>query len=160
MTRYSLIGLLFFLFFQNSAAQDLTIARSGNSVFLEKSRGQNFRLGPSAKRTLIEGLEKAKEWQKLNQSHRKSFTKEIRRFKVITKSSYEFYGYTDLVSQNMFLTFTGYSDGSFKCLLKIEDLGGGYIGNYWTMTTIQQVQRFTNLLNGKSNSEIDQIFKN
>ena len=139
-------------------AQSLTVVRSSDGgCFLEHSSNGYFRLGPQATTVLIEGMKKALEWYDLNQSHKMSFTKEIRRFKAMDQEAFEFAGYVEGLATSAKLEFTGSVLGGGTCILYID---GSNLDGYWMMTTRKEMADFLAVLQGKSvNPGVDNIFK-
>lgn len=141
---------------------NITVATQGSSTFIEAGQSYNYaayRLGSEAKSVLVQSLKTALEWYDLNKSHRKSFTKEINRFKVIKKDVYEFHGYVKEFTDNAKVMFTGYSNGNSEVRIDIEGLG--MMQNFILINDRESIKNFLNVLQGKSgNNEVDNIFKN
>lgn len=161
---FVLLLIIPMLFSKNSLAQSITIVHTNNGIYLEKGNDyRNFspqveyRLGSSAKSILIQSIKKAIEWYDLNQLHKKSFTKEINRFKVMDKETYQFHGYVEQFTKNAKVTFAGYSNGDCVCNIEIDNNSIPFL----TLSSKKAMQDFLNILQGKSaNPDIDNIFKN
>lgn len=121
-----------------------------------KLDNKSFYAGPTGKKTLIAGVQKAIEWAELNEQHNKEFEKEVARIRVMDKETFTFYKeFISQFSEECILNFYGYNNGNFKVILefpksstriKLEDIG--------------DLRNLKNILQGKSgNSEIDDIFK-
>jgi hypothetical protein len=95
-------------------------------------------------------------WIDLNKTHKKSFEKEICRFKAMDKEQYKFHGYVEQFTEEMTLLFKGKSDGSFELIIKPYNSYSTFI----KFTDKDMVEKFKALLDGKSaNKEIDDVFK-
>ncbi len=145
----------------------IVVVTKGSSIFIEtykESYGGKwtiddvYRLGPSAKRTLLNGLDKTIEWAELNVGHKKEFQKEVCcRFKVMNKDTYEFHGYVEEFTTEFNMIFRGHSDGTFELVI-------GSVGSrlsFLELYSKKEIKDLKDMLNGKSvNEEIDDIFKN
>lgn len=99
-------------------------------------------------------LNKAIDWAGINSSKRMEFDKEITRFRVMEKSTYEFYRrYIPEFSQEAKVIFAGSNDGSFKCTIyfaNMDDL---------VFDRTENIRNFINILQGKSgNPSVDKVF--
>ncbi|SHJ60807.1 hypothetical protein SAMN02745146_3514 [Hymenobacter daecheongensis DSM 21074] len=118
----------------------------------------SFRLGPTAATQLIKGMKKAKEWSAINQQYKKEFRKEIVRFWVMDKSTFQFHGYMQQFANTAKLIFTGRTDGTSSCLIKIE--GSVMVSNFLEFNSYDEMNNFLKILEGKSaQKEVDSIFK-
>ncbi len=140
-------------------SQNVTVLQSGNDTFIECDYPpySAYRLSSSAKSTLISSIKKAIEWSDLNKSHLKSFTKEINRFKVVSKSNYKTFGYIEPVIEEAKVIFIGWNSPSnyFRVEVQVNN------SDFLAFRTRADLVNFLNILQGKSgNTEIDNIFKN
>ncbi len=163
------IFLITLLWVLNINAQDkITVITNTKGTFIETYdylsyddsywQKEAYRLGPSATKVLKDGIDTAFKWIDLNKTHRKTFQKEICRFKVMDKRDFDFFGYTERLTKEIKLNFKGYSDNTFE----IEITGGGLVGiiPFIKISDYNYLVGFKNLLDGKSaNKEIDDIFK-
>lgn len=168
--RYIIVLLLLILTLNSFAQDKITVLINGSETFIEKSEkstfkrnGENvllvkaYRLGSSSSSKLKEGIKTAIRWIDLNKTHKKSFEKEVCRFKAMKKELYKTFGYVDHISDEMTLMFKGKSDGSFELLIKQSNYPNQ---NFISFTDKEMVEKFKDLLDGKSvNKEIDDIFK-
>lgn len=117
-----------------------------------------YRIGPNSGKILKEGISTAQKWINLNLEHNKTFSKEICRIIATKKDSYDFHGFVKEFSDEIIVTFYGFSDGNFK--LKIEVFDGHMSDDFIIIENLNMLKKFQQLLNGKSaNNEIDDIFK-
>lgn len=148
------------------AQQSITVVKLNNGGrYLETTTSlgsaESYYVGPTGTSVLIQSIKKAIEWHDLNLSHRMSFTKEVARFKVQSKSSYEFHGYVSQFTSTAKVIFKGYTNGSSACEIVINQMGGSYDETFITLSGRESMQQFLNVLQGKSaRPEIDNIFKN
>lgn len=148
------------------AQQSITVVKLSNGGrYLETKTSwgssESYYVGPTGTSLLIQSIKKAIEWHDLNQSHRMSFTKEVNRFKVQEKSSYEFHGYVSQFAGTAKVIFKGYTDSSSECEIVVNRMGGNYDETFITLSGRESMQQFLNILQGKSaRPEIDNIFKN
>jgi len=145
----------------------INVALGQNSTFIETydyydftkeySLKKAYRLGPTSLKVLRDAVNTAIKWAELNESHQKSFTKEICRFKATDKETFNFYKkHIDQFSDEIVMIFYGNLDGTFKLEVKRYN---GY-GEFIEITDLEMLNGFNDLLNGKSaNKEIDDIFK-
>lgn len=151
--------LFFFLLSVHCFSQNITVLQSGKDTFIECDYPpySAYRLSSSAKATLVASIKTAIEWSDLNKSHLKSFTKEINRFKVVSKENYKTFGYIDPVIEEAKVVFIGWINASnyFKVEVKVDN------SEFLTFRTREDLVNFLNILQGRSgNSEVDNIFKN
>ncbi|WP_250631404.1 hypothetical protein [Rhodoflexus caldus] len=162
--KFLIIVLLFAVQSVATAQQSITVVKLSNGGrYLETKKGwsitEAYYVGPSGTNVLIQSIKKAIEWHDLNRSHRMSFTKEVNRFKVQDKFSYEFHGYISQFANTAKVIFKGYADGSSDCMIVIDQ--HGHEENFITMSGRSNMEDFLNILQGKSaRPEIDNIFRN
>jgi hypothetical protein len=163
--KLALIVILFGI--STTQAQDkITVAIGAKSTFIETynknswsedfTLDEAYRLGPTSVKILKDGVKTSLKWIELNNSHYKTFQKEICRFKTMEKELFKFHGYVDEFAKEMTMIFYGESDGSFKIEIKQYNSYSVFI----TFTDLEMLRGFKDLLDGKSaNNEIDDIFK-
>jgi hypothetical protein len=164
MKKYFII-ILVCVGFKSYAQERITVATNAAETFIEtyeKSYTNQFtldkayRLGPTATKTLKEGIRTAIKWIDLNATHQKDFEKEICRFKAMEKELYKFHGYVAQFAVEMTLNFKGNSNGTFILEIKQYDSNSRFI----SFSDMDMIISFRDLLDGKSaNKEIDDIFK-
>lgn len=99
------------------------------------------------------------EWATLNKTHRKGFSKEVCRFRVMDKQQYDFHGYVAEFTKEMIMEFQGYDSGSFLLELSTREFSAN--ASFFSFNSVEELKSFRDLLDGKSvNKEIDDIFKN
>jgi len=143
----------------------IEVTIQGSNVFLEYTTNESFnimkediRLGPSAKTSLKQALNKAVEWAELNETHKKSFEKIICSFRVMDTGTYNHFGYSEFHSKEMVIEFKGYSNGEFDLNLTIKN--PPFSSSSISLNSLKQLKDFKKILNGQSiNPEIDEIFK-
>ena len=164
--------ILFFLLFILSTlafAQNIKIVQlKSGGIFIESESdsglGQimnykstkSYYAGPSGKKALINGFQKAIEWANLNEQHNKEFEKEITRLRVMNKDTYIFYKeFISEFSEEGLLNFYGYENGRFMVELEFRSSSTNIKFN-----DLDDLKSFKRILEGKSaNTEIDNIFK-
>lgn len=140
-------------FFESYKKTSLVIC-TGNELSFDEA----YRLGTSAASELKQGIRTAIKWIDLNKTHKKTFKKEVCRFKAMDKELYKFHGYVDEFSKEITLLFKGKPDGSFEVTIKPYNSSYGYFIEF---TNKEMIEKFKDFLDGKSaNEEIADIFKN
>lgn len=160
-----LLSLLLFSFTSVSVCfsqeKSVTVVRSSKGMFIETESYSNetsLRLGPTAANQLIQGMKKAKVWSTTNQQYKKEFQKEIVRFWVMDKGTFQFHGYIQQLANTAKLIFIGSSDGTSSCLIRID--GSFMVSDFLELKSYSEMNSFLKILEGKSaNKEIDSIFK-
>ncbi|MCB0371154.1 MAG: hypothetical protein KDD45_17495, partial [Bdellovibrionales bacterium] len=123
-------------------------------------QSQSKRLGPAASKSLKEGLSTALKWIDLNKVHKKSFEKEICRFKAMDKEAWEMMGFQNSFASEMSMLFIGNNDGTFILRIGNTIMVNSYFGNFLTFKDESRLKKFLGMLNGNSpDKEIDDIFK-
>ncbi|SHM79421.1 hypothetical protein [Flavobacterium xanthum] len=166
MKKKLVIIIIFFGFAKIQAQDRITVAIGSNSTFIETYNKNSwsdeftlteaYRLGPTNLKTLKEGVKTSLKWIDLNDTHNKTFQKEVCRFKTTEKESFKFHGYVDQFATEMVMIFNGEVDGTFKIEIKPYNSFLVFI----TFTDVEMLKGFKDLLDGKSaNNEVDDIFK-
>lgn len=166
MKRKLALIIILFGVLKSQAQDKITVAIGSNSTFIETYNKNSwsddftlddaYRLGPTNLKTLKDGVKTSLKWIELNNSHNKTFQKEVCRFKTMEKELFKFHGYVDEFATEMTMIFYGESDGSFKIEIKPYNSYSVFI----TFTDLEMLRGFKDLLDGKSaNNEIDDIFK-
>jgi len=143
----------------------LEVETSSSGIFLKSNEmfTSAFRLGPKAINSLKNGLKKAVEWIDLNEIHKKSFEKNICRFRVLKKEIFLKNGYSEWKTQEMILRFKGRENGSFDLVLLVEkDYPDpeNHLLEYCEFYSKEGIQNIIDELDRKSDSEkINKIFQ-
>lgn len=163
----NLKSLLFLLYPIISFSQDkITVAINSKDTFIETHEYNKpletfllkdaYRLGPSSTKLLKQGIATCIKWVKLNQEHKKNFEKEVVRFKVISKTSFNTFGYHESLVNEAILNFKGYEDNSFEIKILTQNIA---LSEFIKINSLSSLYDFESLLEGKTlDNEIDKLF--
>jgi hypothetical protein len=170
LKTFSTLIILFFcqniILAQNNYSVTVLKNKKSAAVMIEFSgegRGEQgaFWLNSDAGTKLQEGIKKGINWAKLNEANYKSFEKEIVRFRVTPKSTYNFYKkYIPEFTEECKVMFKGIDDGSFELSMLFKNDNVTDYESILVFYNIESLNNFIGLLQGKAvKNEINDIFK-